>query len=49
MNILHNLITVISMCYTFIFAVVGAYSKYLMENQDCVAAHQDPQIEIIIC
>ena len=46
MNILHNLITVISMCYTFIFGVVGAYSKYLMENEDCAATHEDPQIQL---
>ena len=42
MNILHNLITVISMLYAFIFFIVGAYCNYLIENEDCI--HGNPKI-----
>jgi len=46
MNILHNLITIISMCYTFIFGIVGAYSKYLMETKGCIDAHGNPELKM---
>tara|TARA_B100001093_G_scaffold515965_1_gene593607 strand:- start:1620 stop:2111 length:492 start_codon:yes stop_codon:yes gene_type:complete len=46
MNILHNLITVISMCYTFIFGVVGAYAGYLKHTPGCNEAHGNPNLKL---
>ena len=45
MNILHNLITVLSMVYTFIFGSVGAYTKYLSNTDACKAIHNDPKLQ----
>lgn len=34
------------MCYTFIFGIVGAYSKYLIDTNGCGAAHGNPNFQL---